>query len=137
MNINGIKRKLNSLRVYKNKLDILFVQQIHNFDNANMEKWLTINKFLIFLNHMIPKEQDPKYFRIGTAILIKEKIKQTAKISEINLVKNRVQIVKIRSQNFDFDLIDCYFPQSIRERRDIILNLEKFFDNKKIILRSF
>ena len=65
ININEIKRKLNSLRIMtnKNKLDILFVQQIYISDKANMEKWLTANKFLIFLNHMIPKEQDPKYFK--------------------------------------------------------------------------
>ena len=47
INSNGIKRKLNSLRIIinKNKLDILFVQKIYNFDKLNMEKWLTANKF--------------------------------------------------------------------------------------------
>ena len=47
ININGIKRKLNSLRIMinKNKLDIVFVQQIYNFDKANIEKWLIANKF--------------------------------------------------------------------------------------------
>jgi len=100
ININEINRKLNSLNAIfkKQNLDILCIQQIYNFNKRKMEKWLTKNKIAIFVNQEIPPDQNPKYFRIGTAILLKDKIKQRIDISELILEKNRIQIIKIKTK---------------------------------------
>jgi len=57
---------------------------------------------------------------------LKDKIKQRIDISELILEKNKIQIIK--NEDFECILINCYYLQSINERKNITRKLKKYIE---------
>jgi len=140
ININGINKKLNSIHyiIQKSKLQLLCIQQIYNYEKTKLEKWLAKNDYSIFVNKDVSKAQKTKNYCHGTAMIFKNTLKQQFNIQNKIIEDNRIQMATLENKNIAIDIYNCYFPQTVKERYQIITKLDTALTerNEKFVLMA-
>ena len=125
--------------MHNNFIDIMCIQESHEINKLNLEKWTKIYNYTAYIN----QEYDTtklKHAKEGTIIIISKKIKDNFRIKEELIYKNRIQIINIFNENESLLIYNCYFFDKPYERLQLIEVLQKKLECNKsnlIILGDF
>ena len=141
ININGLNNKLSTISnlMQNNFIDIMCIQETHEINNLNLEKWAKIYNYTVYINQVYDTPQ-LKHGKEGTIIVITRKIKDNFTIKEELIYKNRIQTLNIFNENENLLIYNCYFFNKPYERLQLIEILNKKLEcnkNNMIILGDF
>ena len=141
ININGLNNKLSTISnlMQNNFIEIMCIQETHEINNLNLEKWAKIYNYTVYINQVYDTPQ-LKHAKEGTIIVITRKIKDNFTIKEELIYKNRIQTLNIFNENENLLIYNCYFFNKPYERLQLIEILNKKLEcnkNNMIILGDF
>ena len=107
-----------------NFIDIMCIQETHEINKLNLEKWAKIHNYTVYTNQ---KYDTPKlkHAKEGTTIIISKKITDNFTIKKELIYKNRIQTINIFNENENLLIYNCYFHNKQYERFQLIEYLQK------------
>ena len=141
ININGLNNKLNTIQnlMHNNYIDIMCVQETHDINKLNLEKWAEIYNYTVYINQQY-NTPNLKHAKEGTIIIVSKHIKDNFIINEELIYKNRIQILNIFNENENLLIYNCKFFNKPYQRLQLIEVLQKKLEynkNNVIILGDF
>ena len=141
ININGLNNKLDAIQIMieDNEIDIMGIQETHAIDLQKLEKWAKLFNYKVFINqlYVLPKN---KFSKEGTITIITKKIFENFCIKEELICQNRIHHIKIYNENQELSILNCYFPNRVKDRTKLIeLMIRKYKspNTNNIILGDF
>ena len=152
VNINGLQDKLLKVRDFfeMNKLDILLIQETHNFQQSDAQALFEDHNLLLYINKEMTHPFPHGHLYNGTAVLFNKSLLEDFEVKHEILQRNRIQKVTLVKKNEGIDcddnrdlvLYNVYFKSGnskfVRKQRSFSMdilnkNLERLYD-KRIIL---
>ena len=115
------------------------VQETHDINKLNLEKWAEIYNYTVYINQQY-NTPNLKHAKEGTIIIVSKHIKDNFIINEELIYKNRIQILNIFNENENLLIYNCYFFNKPYQRLQLIEVLQKKLEynkNNVIILGDF